>query len=217
MTAHAVLLALVVAGFVAALRYNWLRVFIVTMLCLIGFTGVHATRMGPVIVNPGVALYAAVIPALIAIYLRDGQRRAWRAVQVAVYADLLLIALSTAIHNLEPAAPGPMSDAIVRVTAWPAQVAVASILAFIAAAATAIAIMRRAEDWSPAWAVVVAIVVAQLVDSLIFFPVAMAELPGVVVGVIALNGWLIKSIVGIALMPLLLLLERSGRVARWTE
>lgn len=187
---------------------SMLRGLIVVNMLLISCAGALLGAFGPLITNYGNVWYAAVVAGQFLILDRYG-RLAASATIPRVYAGVTLFLVCTYPLAYAPLLPGNehLGGAVQTLAGHRPQILIASYAAFGLTMATldlTFAAMRR---WSRSGAILISVVVAQTVDTLVFFPIAFIDLGMSDMARAALAGWLIK-------VPLTLAIVAVGLASR---
>lgn len=186
--------------FAARLGINWLLGVVVVNLVLVGIFGAKLFTVFGLTTNVGNVFYACVFLATHFILERYGKREGLKTIWVGVGFVLFFVVMSqfaTKFVGL-PLSEGA-NEAISTLFAFSIRVIFASILAFIFAQYVNISLYEWLKArthgkflWLRSNG---ANIVAQLVDSLLFFSIAFFDLPGPLLVQTILVGWLFKTVV----------------------
>lgn len=190
---------------------TWVFGTIVLNLLLISTLGAKIVEVFGFSTNVGNVYYAAVFLAMYLLLEYDTKARALRATWMGAASLVfftILVQLALGMESVPETAA--VSDAMKTVLGGAQRFALASVLGFVAAQLINIGLYVPSGDESTlgAWPVrlLVIIMVAQLVDSVIFFTIAFwGTLPTGTVVESMLVGYFIKVIICAACMPLILL------------
>jgi uncharacterized integral membrane protein (TIGR00697 family) len=210
-------LADIIFVFFAARRgIEWLFGTIVANLILIGIFGAKLITVFGLVTNAGNVFYACVFLATHFILEQHGKRAGLNTIWYGVgfmFIFSLLSQVATRFTGL--LVSDTANTAITDLFSFSIRIAVASILAYLFAQHVNISLYEwlkvRTQGrflWLRSNG---ANIVAQLVDSLLFFCIAFFDLPGPLLVQTILVGWLIKSVVVLLGTPFLYLDEHFGR------
>lgn len=184
------------------------RAFAVINMVLITIFGGVMIEIGQIATNIGCIFYASVMAAQSVIYFRAGASEAAKSVKVTLLAIVMILAATTIMDSMEW--HGVSAGAYHTVLRGSYELAVASVAAFAISQGVLIAVLKSSKAGSLLGNYIVAVALAQALDSAIFFPLAFGALNGVLVSVM-LWGYALKISIGLLLAPLVLYLaDRDG-------
>lgn len=201
----------IIAVYAAARRgLEWVLGTIVINLILIGIFGAKLITAFGLTTNAGNVFYACVFLATFFIYERYGKVAAFKTIPWGVTSTLFFILLSQiAVHFVTVTSGAHVNDAMNIVFAFSTRVVVASLLAYIFAQYVNIVVyewIRTKTRGRYLWIRVNgANILAQLVDSLLFFTIAFFDLSGFLLLQTIIVGWVFKTAVVLVSTPLLYL------------
>ena len=205
LTVIAVEFALLAAGLIA----DYLGVFVMVNMLAIMLYAPQLFDVAGWTNNVGAIFYSFVLLAMTMIVHRNGTKAAVATLSHLLYVIVAAIALSAvvlwAIDAGSDLTPWEYSARQIIDSSY--QTAVPSLAAFFIATATMIAILQRRQVW---WSYVVAIIVAQVLDSVVFYPLAFSHLPLVEIAELTWTGVVFKCAVSVVAAGPVIMLYRAA-------
>lgn len=212
------------AFYASKTRYA-LRGYVVLMMILVTALGGKMVDYFGVTSNVGCVFYAAAIVAQARITLRYGTKVAWSTTLRAITALVVSLLLAAAVSALPVHGDAQFSYAQRIITESMLKLVAPSFFAFLASQFALICVVGAIKTrWSrlatldaasrsaQALTIIPAVVVAQVVDSFVFFPSAFHEL-SLSAGMLTLvvNGLLVKTVLTLLFAPIVIFVKESDQ------
>lgn len=180
------------------------RSFVIINLIFISLFASLIINVHGLITNIGVVFYSAVVAAQAYLLLRYEKSIALKTVEISLFALFTVVTVSSTIHFF-PILPGNelMGGAIILLTSHSFQIIFASFFAFIIGQLTLIESYARLPLENKVTRIITAMILAQIVDSLIFFPIAFYDT--VNLSQVIFSGIILKAILALVFTPVILL------------